>query len=166
MDLILWRHAEAGESIEDDLAADLSRPLTAKGERQAQRMAEWLNRFVPDSARVLVSPALRCQQTAQALGRKFQTREALGPGGGVGTLLTLARWPERREPVLVVGHQPTLGLVAATLMGGAAALSTPAGPHDTPSWSVRKGAVWWLRHRERGGVAEVVLVSVRSPETL
>jgi phosphohistidine phosphatase len=166
MDLILWRHAEAGEAIEDDLAVDLTRQLTSKGEKQAQRMAEWLNRFLPDSTRVLASPAVRCQQTAQALGRKFQTREALGPGGTVGTLLTLARWPQRREPVLVIGHQPTLGLVAATLMGGSQSIASDPGPHDTPSWSVRKGAVWWLRHRERGGVAEVVLVSVRSPEAL
>jgi phosphohistidine phosphatase len=169
VDLILWRHAEAGEAIEDDLVVDLARELTPKGLKQAHRMAEWLNRFLPDSTRVLVSPAVRCQQTAQALGRKFQTREALGPGGTVGTLLTLARWPERREPVLVVGHQPTLGLVAAALMAGPetlATLSSDPGPHDTPAWSVRKGAVWWLRHRERGGVAEVVLVSVRSPDTL
>jgi phosphohistidine phosphatase len=169
VDLILWRHAEAGEAIEDDLVVDLARELTPKGEKQAHRMAEWLNRFLPDSTRVLVSPAVRCQQTAQALGRKFQTREALAPGGTVGTLLTLARWPQRREPVLVVGHQPTLGLVAATLMAGPETLKTLSsdpGPHDTPAWSVRKGAVWWLRHRERGGVAEVVLVSVRSPDTL
>ena len=102
MDLILWRHADAGEPV-PDLAEDLQRKLTSKGEKQAARMADWLNRFLPESTRVLVSPAIRCQQTAQALGRKFQTREALGPGGSVGTLLTLARWPDRREPVLIVG---------------------------------------------------------------
>ena len=95
MDLILWRHADAGDPL-DDIALDLQRKLTAKGEKQAARMADWLNRFLPESTRVLVSPALRCQQTAQALGRKFQTREALGPGGTVGHLLTLARWPDRR----------------------------------------------------------------------
>ena len=169
MDLILWRHADAGDAVDDDLIVDLARELTPKGQKQARRMADWLNRFLPDSTRVLVSPALRCQQTAQALGRKYQTREALGPGGTAGTLLTLARWPQRREPVLIVGHQPTLGLVAAMLMAGPQTLDEPPsrpGPHDAPAWSVRKGAVWWLRHRDRGGVAEVVLVSVRSPETL
>jgi phosphohistidine phosphatase len=168
MDLILWRHADAGEPL-DDVVQDLQRKLSPKGEKQAARMADWLNRFLPDSTRVLVSPALRCQQTAQALGRKFQTREALGPGGTVGNLLTLARWPDRREPVLIVGHQPTLGMVAALLMGGTMASAEAAGEaaaHATPSWSVRKGAVWWLRHRERGGVAEVVLASVRSPDNL
>ena len=168
MDLILWRHADAVEPLED-FTQDLQRKLTPKGEKQATRMADWLNRFLPDSTRVLVSPALRCQQNAQALGRKFQTREALGPGGTVGNLLTLARWPDRREPVLIVGHQPTLGLTAASLMAGlqglAEAADTPAA-HATPAWSVRKGAVWWLRHRERGGVAEVVLVSARSPDNL
>jgi phosphohistidine phosphatase len=170
MDLILWRHADAGEPVLDP-AEDLQRKLTSKGEKQAARMADWLNRFLPESTRVLVSPALRCQQTAQALGRKFQTREALGPGGTVGNLLTLARWPDRREPVLIVGHQPTLGMTAAMLMAGiqasaeAEAADTPAA-HATPAWSVRKGAVWWLRHRERGGVTEVVLVSARSPDNL
>ena len=168
MDLILWRHADAGEPLED-LSHDLQRGLSAKGAKQAARMADWLNRFLPDSTRVLVSPALRCQQTAQALGRKFQTREALGPGGTVGNLLTLARWPDRREPVLIIGHQPTLGMAAALLMGGthaSAEASIEASGHATPSWSVRKGAVWWLRHRDRAGVAEVVLVSVRSPDSL
>jgi phosphohistidine phosphatase len=168
MDLILWRHADAGEPG-PDLAEDLQRKLTSKGEKQAARMADWLNRFLPDSTRVLVSPALRCQQTAQALGRKFQTREALGPGGTVGNLLTLARWPDRREPVLIVGHQPTLGMTAALLMGGtqgSVEAATEQSVHATPAWSVRKGSVWWLRHRQRGGVAEVVLVSMRSPDNL
>jgi phosphohistidine phosphatase len=168
MDLILWRHADAGEPLAD-YAQDLQRKLSPKGEKQAARMADWLNRFLPDSTRILVSPALRCQQTVQALGRKFQTREPLGPGGSVDALLTLARWPERREPVLVVGHQPTLGMTAALLMGGLQGTAEAAGAataHATPAWSVRKGAVWWLRHRERGGVAEVVLVSVRSPDSL
>jgi phosphohistidine phosphatase len=168
MDLILWRHADAGEPVADPVE-ELQRKLTSKGEKQAARMADWLNRFLPESTRVLASPALRCQQTVQALGRKFQTREALGPGGTVGSLLTLARWPDRREPVLIVGHQPTLGMAAALLMAGAHATAEAAdetAAHATPAWSVRKGAVWWLRHRERGGVAEVVLVSVRSPDSL
>ena len=55
MDLILWRHADAQEVR--DAADDLERALTPKGERQAQRMADWLNRQLPANARVLVSPA-------------------------------------------------------------------------------------------------------------
>ena len=152
MDLILWRHADAGEPLQA-YDEDLQRKLSPKGEKQAARMAAWLDRFLPESTRILVSPALRCQQTAQALGRKFQTREALGPGASPTTLLTLARWPERREPVLVIGHQPTLGLVASTLLSGGIA----------QPWSIRKGGVWWLRRRERDGVAEVLLECVKAP---
>ena len=43
MDLILWRHAEAFEMRE--VQDDLDRSLTPKGERQAQRMAAWLNQI-------------------------------------------------------------------------------------------------------------------------
>jgi len=168
MDLILWRHAEAFDGVDDDAAADLRRRLTPKGEKQARRMAEWLNRLLPDSTRVLASPAERCQQTAQALGRRFLTREPLGPDGSVGDLLALARWPLRREPVLVVGHQPVLGMTASMLMAGAGVVESGRDPgrHATPSWAVRKGAVWWLRHRERDGIGEVVLAAVCSPEML
>ena len=62
---------------------------------------------------MLVSPALRCQQTAEALDRNFKTVRGAGARTAGGRLLTLARWPDAREPVLIVGHQPTLGLAAA-----------------------------------------------------
>ncbi len=151
MDLILWRHAEALEMRE--VQDDLDRALTPKGERQALRMADWLNRHLPSSTRVLVSPARRAQQTAAALDRRVKTVPALAPDGSVEGLLHAVRWPESREPVLVVGHQPTLGLAAAYLLCG-----------QPLPWTVRKGAVWWLRGRERDGVFQVVLHAVVSPE--
>lgn len=151
MDLILWRHAEALEMRE--VADDLDRALTPKGERQAQRVATWLNRHLPASARVIVSPARRCQQTADALDRKFKTLDAVAPEGTVEGLLHAVRWPDAREPVVVVGHQPTLGLVAAYLLSG-----------QPQSWAVRKGAVWWLRGREREGDWHIVLHAAVSPE--
>jgi phosphohistidine phosphatase len=153
MDLILWRHAEAAD--ERDGAEDLERPLTAKGERQAQRIGDWLNRQLPASVKVLASPARRTQQTAHALDRKFKTLSALAPDAGADALLQAVRWPEAREGVLVIGHQPTLGLVAAYLLTG-----------EPVMWPVRKGAVWWLRARERDGVQQVVLHAVMSPELI
>ena len=153
MDLILWRHAEA--VIESEGQNDLERALTSKGERQAQKMAEWLNRHLAHSTRVLVSPALRCQQTAQALGRRFRTVASLASGASAAEVLAAARWPDASEPVLVVGHQPTLGLVASL------ALTNAAQP-----WSVRKGAVWWLRSRSREEGERVVLQAVQGPDSL
>ena len=151
MDLILWRHAEAFEMRE--VQDDLDRALTPKGERQALRVAAWLNRQLPASTRVLVSPARRTQQTATPLERKFKTSPALAPDATVEALLHAARWPDAREPVLVIGHQPTLGLVAAYLLSGQA-----------QAWPVRKGAAWWLRGREREGELQVVLHAVIAPE--
>lgn len=151
MDLILWRHAEAVESGVD--VPDLERPLTARGERQAARMAAWLNRQLPATTRVLASPAQRTQQTAMALERKFRTVPAIAPDAGAQALLEAARWPKAKEPVLIIGHQPTLGLVAAQLLTGVA-----------HSLAVKKGAVWWLRSREREGEGQVVLVAALAPE--
>lgn len=151
MDLLLWRHAEAHPAREGQ--SDLERALTPKGERQARRMAEWLQARLAHSTRILVSPARRCQQTAQALDRPYKTLPALAPDATVAALLEAARWPHGGEPVLVVGHQPTLGLAAAWLLSG----------HEQ-AWAVRKAAVWWLRHRERDG--GTVLHAVQPPDAL
>jgi phosphohistidine phosphatase len=155
MDLILWRHAQA--HLLRDGETDLERRLTPKGERQAKQMAAWLNQRLPDSTRVLVSHAQRCQQTVMALGRSYKTIEALGPDGSVEALLQATRWPSSTEPVLVVGHQPTLGLVAAQLMSG-----------SPQAWAIKKGAVWWLRQRESEGDAQstVTLQAVQGPDCL
>jgi phosphohistidine phosphatase len=161
MDIILWRHAEAFELPldADSEKADLDRALTAKGERQAHRMAEWLNQRLAHSTRILVSPARRAQQTAKALDRNFKTLEALSPSGSAEDLIRAARRPEGNEPVLIVGHQPTLGLAAALLLSG-----------QTQAWAVKKGAVWWLRHRQRNvvddGSGQVVLQVVQGPDFL
>lgn len=153
MDLILWRHAEAEEP--DDGSEDLARPLTARGEKQAARMAAWLDRQLPEATRVIASPARRTEQTARALGRKYKLREELKPGGTPQELLQLAMWPASRMPVLVVGHQPTLGQTIAQLLK----------MHDSEC-AVRKGAVWWLRSREREGVFQTVVMTVQCPELL
>ncbi|MDF1480819.1 SixA phosphatase family protein [Extensimonas sp. H3M7-6] len=153
MDLILWRHAEAEDAA--DGMEDVARALTPRGEKQAERMGAWLDRQLPQGLRVFASPARRTEQTAQALGRKFKLRAELLPGASAQDVLELARWPEARGAVLIVGHQPTLGEVIAEVMGLRAG-----------ECSVRKGAVWWLRHRQRQERGETVLLTVQSPEFL
>lgn len=153
MDLILWRHAEA---VDVELVGDdMVRYLTPRGEKQARRMAEWLDRQMPDGAKVLVSPAVRAEQTANALGRKFKISSALAPLATPDQLLELVQWPHGKGCVLVVGHQPTLGNVIARLLG-----------LPTSECALKKGALWWLRYRERDGVGQTVVVTVQSPELL
>lgn len=150
MELILWRHAEA-----EDSEPDLERTLTSKGLKQAARMAQWLDRNLPSSCRILVSPAARTVQTAEALGRKFKIHAELAPDATPEAILRAAHWPTSREPVLIVGHQPTLGRVASILISGV-----------EQDWSIRKGNMWWIAQRARGSGAENYLRSVMSPDLL
>ncbi len=153
MDLILWRHAEAEEQAE--IGGDLARRLTPKGEKQAARMAAWLDRQLPEGARIFVSPAVRTEQTVLPLGRKYRVRDELAPESDADALLGLVHWPDARGTTVVVGHQPTLGRVIARLLG-----------LSEPECAVRKGAAWWLRQRVREGQAQTVLVTVQSPDLL
>jgi len=153
MDLILWRHAEAHELHEGE--ADMERPLTARGERQAQRMARWLDKQLPDGIRILCSPAVRAEQTVRALERKYKLRDELSPQGNHDHLLELVQWPHGKHAVLVVGHQPFLGRTAAKLLNLA-----------EEELAIRKGAVWWFRTRMREDVSQTVLMSVQNPEML
>ncbi|WP_423454971.1 SixA phosphatase family protein [Ottowia sp. VDI28] len=153
MDLILWRHAEALEL--DGGMSDLERPLTRRGDKQAARMAAWLDRQLPEGARILCSPAVRTEQTVRALGRKYKVHEELRPGASPEQLLQLAGWPGAKAPVLIVGHQPTLGETISRLLRMA-----------EPECSVKKGAVWWLRNRERESQQQTVVVTVQTAELL
>ena len=161
MDLILWRHAEA----EDFASSDLARRLTSRGERQAERMSVWLKAQLGNPAKrdgrwqVIASPATRAQQTAAALGMPVETIASIAPDASVEAILRAAGWPTSNRNVIVVGHQPTLGMVAGRLINGVDGYV-----------SVKKGAVWWFRHRkpkgETEGESRAVLVAMASPDTV
>ncbi|MBV8664971.1 MAG: phosphohistidine phosphatase SixA [Burkholderiaceae bacterium] len=153
MDLILWRHAEAevgkvGENDED-------RVLTSKGHRQAWKMGEWLERTLPNTTRILVSPTRRTVQTAEALGRKYKINPGLAPSATAESILSIVNWPEAREPVLVVGHQPTLGRIVAYILTG-----------KEQDWAVRKSTAVWIAQKERGESATNYLKAVMAPDML
>ena len=148
MDLILWRHAEAEEGM-----PDRARKLTAKGMRQAKRMAAWLEARLPQDVVVLASPARRAQQTVAALTDRVRTLDALAVGASAKGVLAAAGWPDKSGTVLVAGHQPTLGQVAALAMTGA-----------VDDWSIKKGAVWWLASRSREDGRQVYVRAVISAD--
>ncbi len=150
MHLILWRHAEAF-----DTTPDLDRRLTPKGHKQAAAVARWLSEQLPRDARIIVSPAARAQETARALTKDFETDPTIAPGAQPESVLAAAEWPGTRGTVVVVGHQPTLGAVAALLLSGSAM-----------PWSIRKGGLWWLSHRVRGEDAQVVVRAVMAADLL
>ncbi len=142
MELILWRHADAED---EGPQGDLTRRLTAKGEKQARRMAAWLRPRLEGSWRIVCSPAVRALGTVAALDLPYETSEAVSTSARAQSILDEVDWPHAGQ-VLVVGHQPTLGEVAALLLGGRAG-----------EVSVRKGAILWFATRGRETLLKVVL---------
>lgn len=155
MNLLLWRHADAGQPFlgEGEREKDFARKLTPKGQRQAKRMADWINDRLAGDALVLASPAVRAQQTAEALKRKFKTEPALSPGAQPIDALDAIGWPQLERPVLLIGHQPTLGQLAAWLIGG-----------EIADWSIKKGAIWWITTRTKEGIGRPQLRAVLHPD--
>jgi len=152
IELVLWRHAEAQDPIPGKLA-DADRALTPRGHAQAARMAAWLNARLPGQCRMLVSPATRTQQTASALKRAWDADERVGLSAGAQSLLMAVEWPRRAGTTIVVGHQPTLGQVAARLLPGA-----------DLDWNIRRGAIVWLQHHPEQGRA--VLRMAMTPDEI
>lgn len=150
MDLILWRHADA-----EDGMVDMERALTAKGRKQAVAMGGWLAGRLPEDTRILVSPALRAQQTAAGLGRRFETVAAIEPGADPVEVLDAAGWPDAAGTVLVVGHQPTLGMAAAMLLFG-----------EPRPFTLKKGGLVWLTNRAHRGDQQVVLKAAMTAELI
>ena len=146
LQLILWRHAHAEEGL-----VDSARQLTPRGRKQASRMAHWLDARLPKKYRLIVSPAERAQQTAAALGKKFQTEPALSVGASASQILKSINSPESNGITILVGHQPTLGNLAALLVTG----------REEP-WNIRKGAIWWLQQEE----AEVSIRMIVDPSLI
>lgn len=134
---------------------DSERKLTAKGEKQAARMAKWLRARVPDDALVLASPARRTQQTASALTRDFKTVPELGLAATAEGVLRAAGWPAKDATVVVVGHQPTLGETAALLLTGA-----------KEPWLVKKGAIVWVTRRAGDAHGAPQLRAALAPDLL
>jgi phosphohistidine phosphatase len=149
MDLIIWRHAEAEDGV-----PDLERRLTAKGRKQAERVAQWLLQRLPARFAVIASPAARAQQTAEALGVPVKTDRSLAPGASPAAIAEACGWPDYKGAAVVVGHQPDLGRALAELLGAKAGLS------------IKKGGLWWISNRVRDEKDQVVVRAVVSPDLL
>ena len=118
-------------------------------------MGKWVLEHQPKDLRIIVSPAVRTQQTAEALKLPFETHRKIGPEACVSELIAASGWPAASNSVLIVGHQPTLGRMAALLLAG-----------NEAEWTIKKGALWWLSNRVRRGETQTVLRAVIPAELL
>ena len=150
MELVLWRHADAEMGV-----MDMKRQLTDKGRKQAARVARWLRPRLEGQWEVLASPAARAKETAEALDLEYDVRLTLGPLATEDALIREAGWPSRDGNVIIVGHQPTLGRVAARLLTG-----------HVGDLTIKKGAVWWFSCKadRDAGPGETLLRAVIAPD--
>jgi phosphohistidine phosphatase len=115
MRLYLVRHAEAAPGEPDEL-----RELTPAGRVQARELGSRLAAEAVSPDIVLTSPLLRARQTGEELARATRSRtepdDRLEPGATSESVRKAVSG--RGEHVVVVGHQPDCGQIAAELTGG------------------------------------------------
>ena len=122
--LFIVRHAKAAKGEPDEI-----RPLTEEGRKQARELGKQFAAGGIRPGAILTSPLLRARETAEEIGRAVgvdpEADERLAPGADADAVR--AATAQRGEVVIVVGHQPDCGRIAAELSGGAEPSFPPAG---------------------------------------
>jgi phosphohistidine phosphatase len=130
MNLYILRHGIAVDPGTPDFPRDADRPLTPKGERKLQQIAEAMLAIELSFDLILSSPYVRARQTAEIVAEAFEARkkleftDSLTPGGSAKKLIELLnhlRPPP--ENVLLSGHEPYLSGLISLLVSGDAGFS-------------------------------------------
>jgi phosphohistidine phosphatase SixA len=119
-ELYFLRHAHAGDPETWD-GPDETRPLSEKGEKQADRLGRFLAGvgFTPDA--IITSPKIRAARTAEIvsthLGVPYSVDTRLAGAFELDDLERLLR--EAADPArpVIVGHDPDFSELAARLVG-------------------------------------------------
>lgn len=120
MIVVLVRHAHAIEA--EPGANDADRWLTGKGRKLARKAATWLSKRKRRPAAVWTSPLVRAVQTAEILASAADLTDTvtvcpeLSPGRDPGDLLRVLAEYKGPSPVALVGHEPSLSLIATSLL--------------------------------------------------
>lgn len=137
MELYILRHGDAVDLIAGGYTSDGQRPLSAQGQEEVAGVAAGLANLGLCLDRLLTSPLVRARQTADLLAASLTVAEPpticpdLGPGGQLTAILNAARRGQgtgasrRGQRVMVVGHLPSLGQLAAWLVWGDPDLAIP-----------------------------------------
>lgn len=132
IELYLIRHGPAA-ARGDQFPDDGKRPLTHKGIVRLRREARALEALGVVFDQVVTSPLVRTRQTAEIFadgaGSKapIALADALAPGGTTAQAIEELGKYSRRRRIAIVGHEPTIGELAAKLVGARAALEFKKG---------------------------------------
>lgn len=122
MILYVVRHAEAVEG--SDTLLDQWRFLTEEGRSAAKKMSSSIAKYGPKTRLTITSPLTRAVQTAEIMAEKACRKnvvvasELLLPGADTGKLIAHLKGRRDARRVMLVGHEPQLGLLVAKLLGG------------------------------------------------
>jgi phosphohistidine phosphatase len=119
MHLYLIRHADAVPLGEQGIQHDEQRPLTSKGEAQAEALAQAIGRLGVRLDALLTSPLVRAKQTAQRLATKaarLKECPALAPGHKKREVLEHVR-EVKGDAIGLVGHNPDLSELVGWFVG-------------------------------------------------
>jgi len=124
MNIYLIRHADALPVDMHAITNDADRPLSDEGRRQSAGLAATFKRLDLRLDLVLTSPLKRAAQTAEELSKalnvpdlKPEVCDELAPGESSKRLFRSLRKLNANHVVLV-GHEPDLGMHTAYLIGG------------------------------------------------
>jgi phosphohistidine phosphatase len=120
--LYVVRHAIAGDRG-PEYPDDSKRPLTDYGTARFRKVARGLREMNVEIDVILSSPFLRARQTADILSQELRGHPpvvetaALVPGAPYPDVLAELGRHLRARAVAMVGHDPTIGEIAARLVG-------------------------------------------------
>ncbi|MCC7437286.1 MAG: phosphohistidine phosphatase SixA [Armatimonadetes bacterium] len=103
--------------------SDSQRPLSEQGTLQTALVAKGLRQLGVRLDRVIASPLLRAQQTAEIVARILElpdpvlTDARLAPYGSFDTISQLIQEHRDAERLMLVGHQPAIGEGLSGLCG-------------------------------------------------
>lgn len=152
-ELYLVRHAIAAERG-GDWPDDDKRPLTQRGVARFKEAVEGFNKLDDGIDEIFTSPLVRAKQTAELLAAglpgkaSVQVLDALAPGHPPSSVMAQLARNARRRRIALVGHEPSLGELAAHLIGAGRALPFKKGGIcriDVESLTSRRpGALTWF----------------------
>ncbi len=122
MNLYLLRHAHALDVEEASVETDEARPLSDEGLRSVADLAAALKRVGVSFDAIFSSPLRRALQTAEELARHLAAAPAVAPLEQLAPdwspkKLAKQLLPLEADEVLLVGHEPEIGRLAAWLIG-------------------------------------------------
>jgi len=131
MELFLTRHGIATQKLGGAVVTDAQRPLTEEGRQETRLVALALKRLGLKPDLMATSPLVRAQQTAEVIADVFgiaqniQFCEALAPGGTASDLYKFLANAKQVEQAFLVGHEPDMSRLAATMLWAGPELDMP-----------------------------------------